>query len=184
MISRSRLTEISLLVGRVRSRSTRTPPPPPWLDWNAPSSDGLSSKRSPLRSQLRGYRGRARHERITQLRQADRVLLVGESVCRVPARLAEEALDHRAVVAAQVIGEADLRRQRLGVRHGRRLDVTRRDERGPSSAGRSSPRQRRDAVRRRATDPATRPCSSRMRTPRFSVRRLFIFHVSLIQPAV
>jgi len=59
--------------------------------------------------------GGAGHERVAELRDAHRVLEVGQRVSRVPARLAEVGLQHGAVVAGEIVGEAEARREVLGV---------------------------------------------------------------------
>ena len=131
-----------------RGRGRRvTKPPPPCVDWNAPSSSATADQTVAVEVAAGGLARRARHERVAQLREADRVLLVGQGVGRVPARLADEALDHRAVVAAQVVGEAELRRERGGVGDGRRR--ARRCARRTTRSARVGPAgERRDAVRR------------------------------------
>ena len=146
MISRSRFSEISLLVGRVRLRSMR--------DETAAALRGLErAEFSRAADQAVAVeiapvvcRRGARHERVAELREADGVFQVGQRVGRVPARLADEPLEHGAVVAGQVVGEADLGARVVVFATVRRRDVVRRDERAVPRVGPAG--ERRDAVGR------------------------------------
>ena len=73
-------------------------------------------------------------ELVTQARTADRVLEIGERVGRVEVVAAAKALEDRAVVTGEVVGEAETRRHAVGRRHGARRDRDRRHGRHVAGA--------------------------------------------------